>query len=156
MTTLMTMHVYPLGFVPIPFDCLDSQMAGPEDKMHVGSNIEGSQDVGSVEGQTVECFEDREGARSNVVGSDPSSSTARRQGRPLTRLPKKKRNKIPMVLAPTPKLRLPSGLNPSYRASDPGSGFPMSIHPRNPEPEPEQQRRYNSNKPVCSNHNDEW
>ena len=43
----------PRSVFPISFDCLDSQMVGPEDKMHVGSNVEGSQDVGSFEGQTV-------------------------------------------------------------------------------------------------------
>ena len=52
-------------------------MAGPEDEIHVGSNVEGSQDVGSYDGDVVGCFE---GTMSNA-GSEPSSSALRQQRR---------------------------------------------------------------------------
>ena len=37
----------PRSVFPISFDCLDSHTVGTEDKMHVESHVEGSQDVGS-------------------------------------------------------------------------------------------------------------
>ena len=107
-------------------DVIDKhEVVGPEVEKHVDeywksrcvgsddSHVGGSQNVGSVEGQIVGCFGDREGTRSNVSGSDPSSSTSRRQRRPLTLPPKKKRNNISTALAPTPKDPLPSGPDPT-------------------------------------------
>ena len=93
-------------------DVIDKhEVVGPEVEKHVdedsksrcvrsdNSHAGASQDVGSFEGQTGGCFEDREGTRSNV-GSFPSSSTSRRPRRQLTRPPKKKRGKFPTALAP--------------------------------------------------------
>ena len=85
-------------------------MVGTEDKMHVESQV-GSEAEGNVEiGKSCDVGRDQDkshGDSSNVVGSD--STTRRRQQQ--TKLPKKKRNKIPTALAPTPtspKPQLPS------------------------------------------------
>ena len=61
--------------------CRESGLGDAEDDKNIcvrsdDQNFGGSQDVGSFEGQAVGCFEDREGATSNV-GSFPSSPMAR-------------------------------------------------------------------------------
>ena len=77
-------------------------MAGTEDKMHVelqvGSEAEGHVEIGESSDVGWDQDKPHEGS-SNVVGSD---STTRRRRQQQTRLPKKKRNKIPTALAPTP------------------------------------------------------
>ena len=110
----MMMHVYLLGvfFVPIFVDCLDSQVVGTEDKMHIESQV-GPEAEGNVAiGKSCDVGRDRDKVKShrdssNVVGSDSSPSTLRKQ----KRRPKSERNKT-SDLAPTPTLSLPSGPDP--------------------------------------------
>ena len=72
---------------PISFDCLDSHNVGTEVEMHIESQ---RCDVG------LDRDKSHEGS-SHVVGSDSTTKQRRQQ---QTRLPKKKRNKIPTTLAP--------------------------------------------------------
>ena len=81
--------------------------------MHVESQV-GSEEEGNVEiGKSCDVVQDQDkshGDSSNVVGSD-STTRRRRRRQQQTRLPKKKRNKIPRALAPmptSPKPQLPS------------------------------------------------
>ena len=107
----------PRSVFPIYVDCLDSQVVGTEDEMHIASQVGSEAEGNLLIGKICDVGRDRDRVKSHedsshVVGSKSSPSSTTQRQRQQTRQPKNKRNKIPTTLTPTPTFRLPSGPDP--------------------------------------------